>query len=173
MIKAALACPEFIEGHGDGKYLFSNMVAKYTLSDNTYRFTVGALEEFIMRGGDVNKTYTRSNLYASLADKRFKEEMVIKGKKRNISIFIYEHSIPASVVRDQLIQNPEKVDEILDNVGEVFITLRTEDEILKNNGFQSSMSEEWTFGDSHFDRYDNSGIEVSDQLLNMTGGIQR
>jgi len=77
------------------------------------------------------------------------------------------------VVRDQLIQNPEKVDEILDNVGEVFITLRTEDEILKNNGFQSSMSEEWNFGDSHLDRYEKSGIEVSDQLLNMKGGIKR
>lgn len=155
MIKAALQCPEFIEGHGDGKYLFSNMVAKYTLSDNTYRFTVGALEEFLNRGGDVNKVHTRASLY---------------GKN---SPFIYEHSIPAKVVRDQLISNPDKVDEILDNVGEVFITLRTEDEILKNNGFQSSMSEEWNFGDSHYDRYEKSGIEVSDQLLNMKGGIKR
>jgi len=166
MIKAALQCPEFIEGYGDGKYLFSNMVAKYTLSDNTYRFTVGALEEFINRGGDVNQVYTRGSLYGSTSKKEFKG-------KANKSIFIYEHSIPAKVVRDQLIQNPDQVDEILDNVGEVFITLRTEDEILKNNGYQSSMSEEWNFGDTHYDRYDNSGIEVSDQLLNMKGAIKR
>ena len=155
MIKAALQCPEFIEGHGDGKYLFSNMVAKYTLSDDQYRFTEGALEEFIRRGGDVNKVHTRASLY---------------GKK---SPFIYEHSIPAKVVRDQLISNPDQVDEILDNVGEVFITLRTEDEVLKNNGFQSSMSEEWNFGDSHFDRYEKSGIKVSNQVLNMKGAIKR
>ena len=155
LIKDMLKNPLLMKGHGDGKYMFSNAVAKYTLSDNTYRFTVGALEVFINNGGDVNKVHTRASLY---------------GKK---SPFIYEHSIPAKVVRDQLIQNPENVDEILDNVGEVFITLREEDEILKNNGFQSSMSEEWTFGDSHFDRYDNSGIEVSDQLLNMKGAIKR
>ena len=155
MIKSALECQEFIEGHGDGKYLFSNMVAKYTLSDDTYRFTKSALKEFIRRGGDVNKTYTRNSLY---------------GKK---SPFIFEHSIPAKVVRDQLINNPDKVDEILDNVGEVFITLRVEDEVLKDNGYQSSMSEGWTFGDSHYDRYDQCGIEISDQLLNMKGSIKR
>jgi hypothetical protein len=155
MIKAALQCPEFIEGHGDGKYLFSNMVAKYTLSDTTYRFTQGALEEFIQRGGDVNKVHTRASLY---------------GKN---SPFIYEHSIPAKVVRDQLIQNPDQVDTILDNVGEVFITLRTEDDILRSKGYQSTMSEGWEFGDSHLDRYDTCGIKVSDQLLNMKGAIKR
>ena len=155
MIKAALECPEFIEGHGDGKYLFSNMVAKFTLADDHYRFTEGALKVFIENGGDVNKVYSRSSLY---------------GKK---SPFIYEHAIPARVVRDMIIENPDKVDEILDNVGEVFITLRTEDEILRKNGYQSNMSEGWEFGDSHTDRYDECNIKISNTVLEMKGAIKR
>ena len=155
MIKSGLSCPEFIEGYGDGKYLFSNMVAKYTLSNTRYRFTKNALERFISMGYDVNKVYTRNSLY---------------GKK---SPFIFEHSIPASVVRKELINNPTEVDNILDNSGEVLITLREEDEILTSKGYQSTMCEGWEFGDNPLVRYEKCGIEVSDVYLTMKGAIKR
>ena len=155
MIIAALQCVDFLTGYGDGNYIFSNMVAKYTLSTDKYRFTEAALQHFIANGGDVNKVHSRSSLY---------------GKK---SPYMYEHAIPASVTREALKSNPENVDFILENCGEVIIALRTEDDILTNNGLQKCMSEGWKFGDDTHARYTQCGIALSNTYLNMKGAIMR
>lgn len=95
------------------------------------------------------------------------------GKK---SPYIYEHSIPASVVRSELLAGPptaERVATVLGKAGEVAVLLRTEDDLLRECGLARRMPAGWRFGDSVRARYDHVGIRLAPVRLRMTGKIMR
>ena len=88
-ISAGLKIPEVRSLHGDAGYLLNNMIAKYTLATDTYILSASALQEMNSRGVDLRQTYTRRRFY---------------GRKDNP--FIYEHPVPAGVIRAALLQGP-------------------------------------------------------------------
>ena len=138
---------------GDTRYLLSNMIAKISLSDSEYYISEKALSEM---NYNENEVYTRSSLY----------------KK-----FVFEHNIPCSVVRSELMRvqdeedNPEW-DIILDSCGSVVIITKEEDNIL-NKSHKSNMGEGWKWGDDEFRRYELCGIKISDVKVKVKGSICR
>jgi hypothetical protein len=95
-IEAGLAIPEVRELHGDAGYLLNNMIAKYTLASSFYAISESVLSEFNVRGAYLSATYPRRAFY---------------GKQNGENLFIYEHTIPAGVVRHELLMhsnNPKK-----------------------------------------------------------------
>jgi len=120
-----------------------------------------ALVQFQSQGVDLTKTYLRRAFY---------------GKQGGRNPFIYEHVVPASVIREQLIanrRNHEKIKEILSNTGQVAVILREEDKKLRKAGLAFKMPEDWSFGDDLLARYDTVGVVLSDKFLNVTGAICR
>ena len=80
-ITAGLKIKEIRNLRGDSGYLLSNMIAKITLADSKYFISDAALKILKQLKIDLDKTYKRSKFY---------------GKKQP---FVYEHSIPVSIVR--------------------------------------------------------------------------
>ena len=157
-IAAGLQIPEVVELHGDAGYLFSNMIAKYTLAADTYALSIGALAKFEDLGVDLSQTYTRSKFY---------------GRK---SPFIYEHAVPAGRIRSELLagpRTPKAVGETLRCSGFVAVLLRTEDDRIKAAGLSRAMPEGWQLGESPLARYATAGIELSDGVLRVRGAICR
>ena len=157
-ITAGLAIPAVRQLKGDAGYLFNNMIAKYTLSANTYRLSTAALGRLRDDGVDLEATYSRRRFY---------------GKE---SVFIYEHAIPAVVIRQALLESdglPDTVDKILTQAGFVAMILREEDARLKAMGLNHRMPSDWSLGQSPLVRYDAAGITISPALLKIKGGIQR
>jgi len=157
-IAAGLAIPDVRLLHGDAGYLLSNMIAKYSLAASCYRISVAARIEFARMNVDLSSTFKRSTFY---------------GKQ---SPFIYEHPVPASVVRKQLLQSSsdqKAVCNILKEAGPVTVLLRTEDEIINNAGLKKSMPENWVWGDNNLSRYAQLNIELSEEVLRVSGKIKR
>ena len=86
-IVAGLNIPEVVKLKGDAGYLFNNMIAKYTLSADHYAISNAALQKLIKEDVDLNDTLIRRRFYG-------------KGKP-----YIYEHSIPANIIRTELLQS--------------------------------------------------------------------
>jgi hypothetical protein len=157
-ISAGLAIPGIKSLHGDAGYLLSNMIAKYSLAAPHYRISASALRHFLDANVDLGAPHKRSKFY---------------GKA---SPFIYEHPVPASVVREKLLQ--DGVDEavvrnLLRQAGPVTVLLRTEDEKLTSAGLKKSMPKNWEWGQDYFARYTHVNIEVSDVWLHLVGKIKR
>ena len=157
-ITSGLQIPEVKKLNGDAGYLFSNMIAKYTLAASEYRISSVALRWFRDNNVDLSVEYARSRFYG-------------KG-----SPLMYEHSIPASVIRGILLNvdsREENVRDILRQSGYVVVVMRSEDEALSKHGLARKMPEFWSFGDSPFARYEMAGIELSNAFLKVKGKIQR
>ena len=157
-ITAGLRIPEVVRLHGDAGYLLNNMVAKYTLAADSYAISTGALAEFKRRGVNLSAVHTRRTFY---------------GKK---SGFIYEHAVPAGVVREALLRAPateEAVTGCLQAAGQVAVLLRTEDARLRDVGLASKMPTGWSLGDDPLARYLAAGIVLSDEVLKVSGAICR
>ena len=157
-LTAGLSIPEVIQLHGDAGYLLNNMIAKYTLAADTYAISTGALAEFRRQGVDLAETYSRRRFY---------------GKKGG---FIYEHAVPAGVVREWLLSaktTPERVNLALRSSAPVAVLLRSEDAQLRAVGLNAKMPEGWQIGDNPLARYDAAGIGLSDQVLRVRGAICR
>lgn len=157
-ITSGLQIPEVRSLNGDGGYLFSNMIAKYTLAASTYRISSVALRWFHDNNVDLSVEYARSRFYG-------------KG-----SPLMYEHSIPASVIRGILLNaesSEETVQDILYQSGYVVVVMRSEDEALSSCGLARKMPDSWRFGDNPFARYKMAGIELSNAFLKVKGKIQR
>ena len=157
-ITAGLAINEVRELHGGAPYLFSNMIAKVTLAADQYFLSVNALNRLNQDKVDLKKIYKRSTFY---------------GKK---SPFMYEHTIPASIVRSKLLTVPpleEEVINVLNQAGHVVMILREEDVLLRSNGLTRKMPHGWEWGDDPFDRYHSSGIKLSKTRIKMKGIICR
>lgn len=146
---AVLGVAGVTEGRGDMNYIVSNMVAKVALAADEYFITKSALDHVKSMGVDITKTITRSRLY---------------GKKKGL---VYEHSLPCSIVRQRLYENPQLAPDILQDTGVVVIVTREEDNLL-NSQYKNT-----TPGDSVFARYDACGIELSDQKVSVKGAICR
>ena len=157
-ITAGLAIKEVRELHGGAPYLFSKMIAKVTLAADQYFLSVNALNRLNQDNINLEKVYKRSTFY---------------GKK---SPYMYEHTIPASIVRSKLLTVPpleEEVINVLNAAGHVVMILREEDNLLRSNGLTRKMPHGWEWGDDPFARYHSSGIELSKTRIMMKGIICR
>ena len=156
-IAAGLSIPEVRQMYGNAGYILNNMIAKYSLASDSYEISVGARTELSKLRVDIKKTYPRSRFY---------------GKDQP---FIYEHIIPAVVIREALLKTDcacESVHQILE-AGKVTMILRDEDKLLRKNGLSQKMPKGWKWGDNPLDRYHNAGIQLSGEFLKVTGGIVR
>ena len=160
-IAAGLGIPEVRALHGDAAYLLGNMIAKYTLAADHYAISVEAVAEFERLRVDLSQVYARSRFY---------------GKRGGKNPFIYEHPVPAGVIRDHLLSathDRSTVGQVLRSAGQVAVLLRTEDDRLNEIGLSRSMPAGWSVGDDPLARYHAAGIELSDRALRVKGAIQR
>jgi len=157
-ITSGLQIPEVRRLCGDAGYLLSNMIAKYTLAASEYRISSLALNWFNENKVDLSLVYSRSRFY---------------GKS---SPLMYEHSIPAGIIRSILLNtdpNEEIVQDVLYKSGFVVVIMRSEDETLNSHGLKKKMPQSWHFGGNSFARYEAAGIELSNAFLKVEGRIQR
>ena len=157
-ITAGLQIQEVSGLNGDAGYLLSNMIAKYTWAADEYRVSAKAASRLNELGVDMNAVHSRSKFY---------------GKK---SPFLYEHSMPASLVRRALLEiDPTEANvlSVLQEAGQVVVVLREEDESLRSAGLSRKMPADWREGDSTDARYAACNIEISAELLKVNGAIQR
>jgi hypothetical protein len=155
---AGLNIDEVREFRGDSAYLLSNMIAKFSLAATSYRVSKGAENELRKQAIDLGKTYKRSRFY---------------GKS---SLFMYEHAVPCSLVRQKLLAiNPStrSVLDVLNCAGPVVMVLREEDRRLRDLGLNRSMPPGWEWGDDPMARYKSAGIGLSRSLLKVDGQIER
>ena len=157
-LTAGLQIPEIVALHGDAGYLLNNMIAKYSLAAGSYPISTLALDEFRRQRVDLTRTWTRSRFY---------------GKNKP---FKYEHVVPAGIVRDRLLKSGRTegtVRSVLQNVGFVAVLLRSEDQRLREAGLNGKMPDGWKWGDDPLERYRAVGIELSGQVLRVSGAIKR
>lgn len=157
-ITAGLSIPEVINLKGDAGYLLNNMIAKYTLSADYYLISEAALRQLQREGVDIEKIHKRSEFY---------------GKN---SLYIYEHSIPSSIIRAELLKSdraPASVENILQQTGHVAVLLRTENANLSHAKLQRRMPSGWKIGGDPFARYKEVGIGISKAVLKVDGPIMR
>ena len=157
-IWAGIQIPEVCDLNGDAGYILCNMIAKYTLFSDQYAISAMALEKLLRK---------RINLEAEQKRKKF------YGRKKP---FMYEHSIPAKIIRSELLKSDrteETVQRILSYSGQVVLIHRLENNLLKKAGLNSAMPSDWKFGDDQFHRYYKVGIKISNKFLNVTGAVYR
>ncbi len=158
-ITSGLKIKEIRDLKGDSGYLLNNMIAKVTLANSEYHLSIRALRMFNLMKVDLKKRYKRSKFY---------------GKKQP---FVYEHSIPASIVRSKLLKcNPlveSEVEKIFLSAGSVVILLREEDKKLRSIKLSRKMPNGWVWGDDPLARYEEAGIKVSKEKLLLEGSICR
>ena len=158
-LSAGLRIPEIDDtSYQCGRYLATNMIAKYTLAADSYAISSLALNEFHLQGIDLTKTWARSRFYGN--NKPFK----------------YEHVVPASVVLDRLLKSGRSdgtVRHVLQNSGFVAVLLPGEDQRLRDAGLNAKMPDGWKWGDDPLELYRAVGIELSGQVLKVMGAIVR
>ena len=160
-LTAGLRIPEVADLHGDGGYLLNNMIAKYTLAASAYAVSDSAETLFLQQGVDFERTNPRRAFY---------------GKRGGRNPFIYEHAVPAGVLRAELLGasgDDQRVLEVLMGAGPVAALLRTEDERLRAAGLGSRMPEGWRVGDDPLARYHAVGIRIGHRMLHVEGAICR
>jgi hypothetical protein len=160
-IIAGLQIEEVRELYGDAGYLLNNMIAKYTLAADFYAISSAALQEFRNQGVDLSSIYPRRTFY---------------GKRGGENPFIYEHAIPAGVVREELLRihnDPAKISSTLYSSGQVAVLLRGEDQKIREMGLNSKMPSGWKFGENPLARYETVGIQLSTEVLRVSGAICR
>lgn len=157
-ITSGLSIPEVRNLHGDAGYLLSNMIAKFTLAAPSYRISVAAYDELKKLEVDLKQTHKRSKFY---------------GKA---SPFMYEHSVPCSLVRQHLLSikpSLNAVQDVLVSAGTVVMILRSEDSILNNLGLARSMPDGWQWGNNSLARYRRAQIVLSRSFIRVNGAIER
>lgn len=157
-LHAGLQIPEVVGLRGDAGYLLNNMIAKYTLAADEYAISIAALGQLRAAGVDLSARHKRSRFY---------------GKNRP---FVYEHAIPAGVVRAVLLASDRTltaVGSILERAGEVALLLRTEDQQLGSARLAAKMPPGWTFGDDPLARYRQVGIALSSERLRVGRALKR
>jgi hypothetical protein len=160
-LTAGLRIPEVVDLHGDAGYLLNNMIAKYTLAASAYAVSASAEALLLQQGVDFERTYPRRAFY---------------GKRGGRNPFIYEHAVPAGVLRAELLRtsgDDQRILEILKDAGPVAVLLRTEDQLLRAAGLGSRMPDGWRIGDDPLARYQAVGIRVGHRMLYVEGAICR
>ena len=162
-ITVGLGIKEVRALHGDSGYLFNNMIAKYASAMENYSVSVEAENLLLEQGVKWQEVYTRGRFYC-------------RG-----SSFMYEHAIPASIIRNQLLQVSQEqrisfdaVVEELDYSSHVVVVLRRpQNDKLKACGLNARMPDGWRWGDDPFDRYTKAEIAISKNVLKVKGAIMR
>lgn len=157
-ITAGLAIPEVAALHGDAAYLLGNMIAKYTSAADAYPLSARALARLRSDGIDLEEVHARQRFY---------------GKS---SPFIYEHAVPANIIRAALLDSDRTdgvVSSLLTQAGQVAVLLREENTLLREARLTRHMPAGWSLGDDPLARYKAVGIELSTQSLIVTGRIMR
>jgi hypothetical protein len=157
-IAAGLQIPEVRLLKGDAGYLLNNMIAKFSLAADHYQISNSALAQLKNDHVDLSLIHSRSKFYG-------------KG-----SSYIYEHAIPAGIVRSQLLSIEPSLASVLETLraaGPVAVLLRSEDVILRNAGLQSKMPSDWSWGQSPLQRYSKSGILLAMETIKVRGSICR
>ena len=160
-LTAGLRIPEVLDLRGDAGYLLNNMIAKYTLASSTYAVSVSAEQLMLQQGVNFNRFYPRRAFY---------------GKRAGRNPFIYEHAVPAGILRAELLGtggDDQRILDILRVAGPVAVLLRTEDDRLREAGLGSRMPKGWVFGEDPLARYHAVGIQLSRSLLRVGGAICR
>ena len=146
---------------GNTSYLFNNMIAKYTLFSPNYNISENAFT-YMKENHDFDpeRTYKRYKFY---------------GKSSGL---IYEHPVPALVIRKRLFEfdnpSPEKVRDVLQASGQVTVLIRDEDKGLSDEKLSRKMPDDWEWEDNEpYARYKKVGIEISDVLLKVDGAVYR
>ena len=158
IIHALIRQPKFNLKIGDLNYVFRNMIAKFVSSAEIYHVSAGVealidgnpeLKEKVINGEKINLKnyfYGGKSYYASQSIKT-----------------LFEHSIPAAVIRDELVllrekifssdmslqESFEKTKNVLLHSGFVVVVLKEENQRL----LRKSMPDGWVFGADPFDRY--------------------
>ncbi len=158
-ITSGLRIDEVRDLKGDSGYLLSNMIAKVTLASSFYHISNEALKVIKERNIDLNNRYKRAKFY---------------GTKQP---FVYEHSIPASIVRSKLLEQAPleqtEVEDILSKAGYVAMILREEDKKLSSMKLARKMPQGWVWGDDALARYKVAEIKLSKEKLLVEGPICR
>ena len=156
-ITQGLNIQEIRNFHGDSKYLLNNMIAKYTSFNDTYNISQKAYDFLCEKEVDLSKEYNRRKFY---------------GKDKP---YIYEHSIPSTVKRTELLKSnlsSGSIKNIL-QAGGVALILREEDQKLKDLNLNSQMPQGWNFNDDYKVRYDAADIILSKHILKVKGAVVR
>jgi len=109
-LTAGLHIPEVAALHGDAGYLLNNMIAKYTLAASGYAVSESAETLLLQQGVDFERTYPRRAFY---------------GKQGGRSPFIYDHAVPAGVLRAELLGtsgDDQRILEVLLGAGPVAVS---------------------------------------------------
>ena len=89
---------------------------------------------------------------------------------------MYERTMPASLVRNQLLKvKPTRgeVEAILSTIGPLAMVLREEDDQLRINGLRSKMPLGWEWGDDALARYHAAGLPIAMHKISIEGAICR
>ena len=145
---------------GDASYLLNNMIAKFISASPTYHLSKKTVISLQANKINLQKRYKRSRFY---------------GKSKSPS-YVYEHSVPCSLVRKELMKAKKDFEshlKVLIQAGPVVMITREEDEKLNSCGLKSVMPPGWEWGHDNFDRYKKAGIELSTKMLLVEGAICR
>ena len=145
---------------GDASYLLNNMIAKFISASPSYHLSKSTEISLEKEKINFQKRYKRSRFY---------------GKSKSPS-YVYEHSIPCSLVRRKLMKVKNDFEshlKVLIQAGPVVMITREEDEKLNSYGLKSVMPQGWEWGYDTFDRYKKVGIEISSKMLLVEGSICR
>ena len=153
--------------YGHLGYTHGNQIAMYVNAHPTYLITKGAEKFLVNKGYDLTKPHSR----ASLCNIRneFRKKMLT-----------YEHMIPTKVIRDlfEIMYNKtgsitkDEVRSILENC-QVTIMLQTENDLINLAGYKSQMPENCNIEKNPELRYETSGVELSDNVVQMYGALMR
>lgn len=158
-ITAGLAINEVRKLHGDAGYLLNHLIAKFSLSASEYRLSKLALSQLVAEGIDLRETHKRSKLH-----------------RKNSPLLMYEHAIPARIVREELFRlkpTQKEVLKVLRKSGPVVIILRKENELLRKSGLNQDMPNGWKWGGNPLARYRIAGINISPKTIEVDGAIER
>ena len=145
---------------GDASYLLNNMIAKFISASPAYHLSKSTVISLEKEKINFQRRYKRSRFY---------------GRSKSPS-YIYEHSIPCSLVRRKLMKVKNDFEshlEVLIQAGKVVMVTREEDDKLNSCGLKSAMPPGWEWGHNNFDRYKKAGIELSTKMLLVEGSICR
>ena len=131
------------------KWVARNLIAKYSLANDHYYTTQKTLFYLTSKGVDIKKRYN-------------------KNKKNE---YTFEHPIPAKIVLEELLKVRKNEDrlKILKFSDCVVILSNEENKNLKRQNMPSN----WQYFDNLYARYDEVGIKVLNEKIEMVGAVRR
>jgi hypothetical protein len=151
--------------YGDSKYLLSNMIAKYSNSKEIY---IGKKVKSLL----VEKGYNIGGEVKYLSTFYGRQCTFYKKHKTQI---VVDHVIPCGVILQRILES-SKEKEVIKNIldkNKIVMILKEEDLLLSNLGFKSSITEDFCLNTNIWGRYNEAGIEVTDDFYINVGPIFR